>query len=96
MAKTRLHREYFRKIAPKKCECGTKGKQVYSWGNYVRVRWVTVKHFCEDCFAERVQTSLNDHTADCGCEVELVGYQGMTFPKWLTLAPACQPQRKAA
>lgn len=63
------------------------GEWVWSWGEYLNAKWNTVTHFCRACFHEEVQVRLIAHRDDCGCDFQLVGYQGATLPDWLTLPP---------
>lgn len=90
VAKVRLHREWFRTVSlggRKSCpSCSAKlnGQSVWSWGEYVTWKWRTVKHFCPACFPP-IRRDLVNHTAGCGCEIELVGYGGERLPEWLTL-----------
>lgn len=88
--KLRLHREWFRPVAAggrKSCPgCSAKlppGERVWSWGQYVAGKWRTVRHFCVTCYPT-IQKLLVEHAAGCGCEFELVSYQGATLPTWLT------------
>jgi hypothetical protein len=96
MPRIREHNEYFRTVSlsgRKSCpSCSEKlepGESIWSWGNYVRIRWVTVTHFCKKCFPERVRARLNGHTNGCGCTVNLKGYCGERLPEWLTLETEC-------
>jgi len=105
MAKTRQHNEYFRTVSlggRKSCPCCKakleNNESIWSWGNYVRAKWVTVTHFCNNCFESNVQKPLTSHTDDCGCTVNLVGYSGR-LPNWLHLncpVPVPVPQKIAA
>lgn len=85
MAKIRQHNEYFRPLVKTTCECGKKKTKVWSWGEYHNVRWYTVKHFCKDCYNERVKADLLGHAGPCGCKINLVGYQ-TKLPRWLNLS----------
>lgn len=95
MAKVREHNEYFRTVSlgnRKSCpNCSTKlpyGEQIWSWGNYVRVKWITVQYFCCNCFANgyhNPKQRLIDHAGPCGCTFNLIGYRGEKLPAWLTL-----------
>jgi hypothetical protein len=90
--KQRKHNEWFRPVA-RKAKCPTcsrpvpQDKTLWSWGEYVYGKWRTVKHFCEECFVEQVQTPLVEHTNGCGCDVELCfkGINPNDIPDWLTL-----------
>lgn len=93
MPKQREHNEYFRRVSMggrKSCPgCLAKlepGESIWSWGQYVRVKWNTVMHFCKGCFKDRVRDDLVGHTDTCGCTVNLIMYQGGSRPAWLTLA----------
>lgn len=93
--KDRVHREWFRKISKTTCPCGCKKKEVYSWGQYIRARWNTVKYFCSECFSD-IKNDLLDHKGDCGCSFELIGYQGQRLPDWLNLnQEACEVKQAA-
>lgn len=88
MPKLRQHNQYFRTVTARTCNCGAQYKEgghVWSWGEYVRAKWYTVKWFCEKCFHYEVKDLLTGHTDTCGCKVNLVGYQGQQLPEWLTL-----------
>ena len=95
MAKQKVHNEYFRTVSlgkRKSCpHCGHKlhpGEQIWSWGNYVSAKWVTVDHFCKLCFDvpyRGVKQRLQAHSEPCGCAFELIGYGGEKLPTWLTL-----------
>lgn len=87
----RQHNEWFRSVSlgnRKSCPCcGERlesGESIWSWGQYIRARWNTIQHFCKKCFPDQVQKELNDHTAGCGCTVNLIG-KGEKLPSWLTL-----------
>jgi hypothetical protein len=97
MAKQRQHNEYFRTVSlggRKSCpSCYKKllpNESIWSWGQYVRAKWNTVKYFCRECF-DPIRADLNEHTGGCGCVVNLIGYRGEKLPLWLTLTDtACQ------
>lgn len=57
---------------------------VWSWGEYIHGRWFTVTHFCRECYPVEVKGKLQEHTANCGCKVQLVG-KGCNLPVWLQL-----------
>jgi hypothetical protein len=92
MAKARFHNEWFRPVSLKgRKSCPTCRRQlqagsIWSWGEYRRAQWYTVKYFCQQCFAEEVQKPLLAHTNGCGCAVLLCGRDG-PLPEWLTLLP---------
>lgn len=97
MAKQRNHNEWFTTVSlgkRKSCPCCKakleSGESIWSWGEYVRAKWRTVKHFCKNCFVDEVQTPLASHTGDCGCTVSLV-FKGASQPDWLVMpaTPAC-------
>lgn len=88
--KPQVHREWFRSVALKKCECGERHVQVWTWGQYVIGKWRNVMHFCEKCFDDRVKRPLNEHTGECGCTVEMVGYHGEKLPAWLNTNVPCE------
>lgn len=100
--KQRIHNEWFRPVSlgnRKSCpECHAKlsgAESVWSWGEHVRAKWRTVKHFCKECYPKNVQALLVDHRKDCGCEFELIGYLRIPLPGWLTLPPYeghCKPK----
>ena len=94
MAKQRVHREWFRPLTKTTCDCGQRNVQVWSWGNYIRARWNTVKHFCQGCFNDQVVSDLRKHTGECGCTIQLVPYH-CQLPAWLTLNPACDVAKAA-
>lgn len=90
----RSHNEWFRTVSlggRKSCPgCGEKlesGESIWSWGEYLRAKWRTVKHFCKKCYPEQVQKPLLSHTGGCGCTVNLCG-RGERLPTWLTLEAA--------
>lgn len=90
-AKTRQHNEWFRSVMPSRKTCPTcKAKlgvsRIWSWGNYLYGKWRTVDYCCEHCFSETVASRLTDHAADCGCSINLIGYQGEKLPDCFTLA----------
>ena len=97
MPKKRLHNEWFRTVSlnnRKSCPCCRNklepGESIWSWGQYVCAKWQTVKYFCKNCFVEQVKKPLTDHTADCGCEIQIIIKDS---PKcdWLTLeTPQCK------
>lgn len=72
----------------KLCQDPGQLEYVWSWGEYVSGRWRTVRHFCKICFQSEVADKLRQHAAECGCEIELVGYH-TTLPAWLTLETEC-------
>lgn len=89
MPKNRVHNEWFRTVSlgnRKSCPtCHAKlpvGESIWSWGNYINAKWRTITHFCRGCFHDRVVTPLKEHTDDCGCSVEYVGYRD-PLPTWL-------------
>jgi len=72
--------------------CGDKLEEsewVYSWGEYINVKWNTVTHFCKHCFQKDVQQRLIAHRDGCGCDFDLIGKDG-ELPDWLTLPTSCQ------
>lgn len=96
MAKVRIHNEYFRTVSMgnrKSCpNCHYKlgqGESIYSWGEYTRAKWYTVQYFCKTCwdtsYSQCPKKRLIEHAKPCGCEFNLVGYQGEKLPSWLTL-----------
>ena len=91
MAKQRVHNEWFRQVSlgnRKSCpRCSAKlesGESIWSWGEYIRVKWHTVKHFCKNCYETEVKKPLLDHTGGCGCTVELI-FKGSSQPAWFKL-----------
>lgn len=96
MAKTkkdRVHREHFRPVllsGRKSCPaCKAKTTQFFSWGEYVRAKWRTVKHFCQLCYPNDVEKELVRHALACGCTFELVphGFPMVRMPGWVQLPP---------
>ena len=91
MAKLRSHNEYFRTVAPNRKSCKTckhhfvDSQEQWSWGNYIVGKWYTVAWFCEACFPTVVYGQLYDHTASCGCTVNLIAYSGGELPDWLCI-----------
>lgn len=90
--KVRVHNEWFRTVSlgnRKSCPtCSAKlpaGESVWSWGEYVRAKWHTVKHFCVNCFEDQVRKPLVSHAGPCGCQIQLQ-FRGETQPDWFTLA----------
>lgn len=95
MARQRIHNEYFRSLKKTTCDCGEKKTQVYSWGEYVRVCWRSVAHFCVKCFATRVLNRLITHKGECGCGFELVWKGSGKKPEWLKVEePTCKVEEK--
>lgn len=91
MPKIREHSEWFRKVADKKCACGARGVQVFSWGEYVSGKWRTVDRLCERCYDTRVKQRLTDHAKGCGCMFKM-NFKGGIRPDWLVIeseAVAC-------
>ena len=90
MAKQRQHNEWFRTVSlggRKSCPtCGAKlnGEPIWSWGEYVRAKWRTVKHFCKECAAKEVLQPLAAHADGCGCVVNLTSNCDR-LPEWLVL-----------
>ena len=83
----RRHNEYFRTVSlggRKSCpNCGEKldaGEKIWSWGEYVRGKWRTVRHLCKKCW-KPTERALFSHKMQCGCEFNLVGYQGEKLPE---------------
>jgi uncharacterized protein (DUF983 family) len=92
MSKQRTHNEWFRTVSlGKRKSCPNckqkldKGESIWSWGNYISGKWHTVLHFCTECFVEKCKQELLKHRDECGCGIELVGYQGEELPEWLNL-----------
>ena len=85
MAKARNHNEYFQPVVKTKCECGNYRTSVFAWGEYSNAKWHTIKHFCQNCFVERVQKPLREHVGPCGCTVTLVARSGYRIPEWISL-----------
>lgn len=85
MAKARNHNEYFQPLVKTKCECGNYRTSVFAWGEYSNAKWRTIKHFCQNCFVERVQKPLREHVGPCGCTVTLVARSGYRIPEWISL-----------
>jgi hypothetical protein len=92
-----IHREWFRTIkvgGRKSCpNCKVKleaGESIWQWGNYVNAKWHNVLPvgFCKACYNESVRQPLIKHAKACGCKIELVGYQGVRLPAWLTIPAA--------
>jgi hypothetical protein len=90
-----VHNEYFRSVrlgGRRSCPCChsklRSGEQIWSWGEYVRGKWYTVQHFCQQCWGE-VENRLQGHAFQCRCSFQLVGYGGEQLPAWLSLEPAC-------
>lgn len=101
MAKNRVHNEYFRTVSLggrkscPRCHAKLEGEKIWSWGEYVSAKWRTVTHFCGKCFAKNVRPLLVDHAKNCGCQFDLIGYQGERLPVWLTLDPVEQIRAEA-
>lgn len=72
----------------KSCPCCKnkleEGEHVWAWGEYRYGKWHTLIHFCKGCYQQEVLSNLVHHTAQCGCEIKLVG-KGCELPAWLTL-----------
>lgn len=92
--KVRLHNEWFRTVSlnnRKSCPCCkerlAEGESIWSWGEYVRAKWRTVKYFCKSCFEKEVVDPLMEHTHGCGCNIEL-RFQSPQ-PDWLKLPETC-------
>ena len=95
MPKLRNHNEWFttvslggRKSCPLcKAKLGPR-EWIWSWGEYVRGKWRTVKHFCKECYPEEVRKPLLRHTEECGCNVTIVVKHAVR-PEWLELEETC-------
>jgi len=86
----RTQNEYFRPVSlsnRKSCpHCKAKlspGESIWSWGEYVRGQWRTVRYFCRQCYPE-IQTLLIEHKDQCGCSFQLKPYS-CQLPEWLTI-----------
>jgi hypothetical protein len=90
MAKTRVHNEWFQPIAKTTCPCGMKKTKVFTWGEYVRVQFRTIDHFCQSCFASRVIPRLLAHAKSCGCSFELQAKSGHSIPDWIKMPDTCK------
>ena len=91
MTKPRVHNEYFRTVSlggRKSCPyCKAKlerEESIWSWGEYVRGKWYTVRYLCKLCFPA-IQQQLVGHSKPCGCEIVLQRYGAERLPAWLTL-----------
>ena len=91
MAKPRAHNEWFTTVSlgnRKSCPCCKAklepGESIWSWGEYLRAKWHTVKHFCKNCYKEEVLAPLMKHTDGCGCTVNIC-MKSATRPGWLKL-----------
>lgn len=91
MPKPRDHNEWFQPLSTNRKSCPTchekfePGETSYAWGEYVRGKWRTVKHFCKACFPAKVLKPLLDHAGDCGCTITLCARSGHRLPEWLKL-----------
>lgn len=88
----RVHNEWFRQVdrgGRKSCpSCRAKlepGEKIWSWGEYLRAKWHSVKDVCKNCWPE-VRKRLLAHEKDCpeNCTIELCG-RGDQLPHWMTL-----------
>lgn len=93
--KQRNHNEWFRKVSlgnRKSCPtCRAKieqGESIWSWGEYIRAKWCTVKHFCKKCYDAEVRQPLLAHSGPCGCTITLQ-IREHEKPEWLTLEETC-------
>lgn len=87
--KQRSHNEYFKVVSlghRKSCPtCHAKlgeNEHVWSWGEYVRANWRTVKYFCKECFHKEVVSLLLEHSCSCHCVINLV-VRERDVPEWL-------------
>jgi hypothetical protein len=89
----RVHNEYFRPLSVTRKTCPTcearldEGEHVWSWGEYVKVQWRTVLHFCRKCFPAEVLPRLITHERQCGCEfcLNVTPVLGEEAPEWLAM-----------
>jgi hypothetical protein len=88
MTKPRIHNEWFQPIVKTSCPCGRKKTTVVAWGQYVRCRWNTIDHCCQDCFDSRVVGRLLAHAGQCGCHFQLQARSGYRLPDWIRMPPA--------
>ena len=90
----RIHREWFRSVSlsnRKSCPCcRTKllhNEQIWSWGEYIRGKWHTIRYCCRFCFNDSVRLPLERHATQCPerCEIVITAYAGETLPSWLCM-----------
>lgn len=92
MAKQRSHNEWFGRVARggrKSCpHCLSKlaeGESIWSWGVYHNAKFRRIMDVCKQCW-HSVRGMLTEHTAGCGCTVNLCARSGDgPLPKWMTL-----------
>lgn len=96
--KQRVHREWFRTVSRgnrKSCPtCRAKleaGEWIWSWGEYRYGKFRAIKDVCKACWP-KLAVDLNDHTAECGCAVELEA-RGASRPAWMNLECTMQPKK---
>lgn len=96
MSKPKPHKEWFRSVSQKMCDCGASafrlrklGKleqarafQVYAWGEYCYGKWRTIKKVCANC-QDGLYHQLQAHLDACGCSFEFTMYRGAEKPVWL-------------
>ncbi len=94
MAKTREHNEWFKAVelgGRKSCpECHAKlepREWIWSWGEYVRMRFTRIRYCCKACFPT-VVADIRRHTDSCGCTVNLIA-RIAPRPEWMTLDEVC-------
>lgn len=88
--KQRVHREWLRVVSRgnrKSCPtCKAKlepGEWIWSWGEYRYGKFRAIRDVCKTCWPN-LAADLTDHTAECGCAVELVA-RGASKPAWMNL-----------
>jgi len=82
MRKTPPKNVYIRSVSETKCSCGKKGLTVWSAGEY-GPSWRTVRHFCQDCFADLRRDIQAFSARNDNRKVILRGYQGTRIPAWM-------------
>lgn len=92
MVKPRVHNEYFRTVllgGRKSCPyCKVKlesGEKVWSWGEYVRAKWYTVRYLCKACYPSARELLVQHSKGACQCTIVLQRYGAEQLPAWLTL-----------
>ena len=91
MSKPKVHNEYFRTVVlggRKSCPyCKAKleqGVSIWSWGEYVRAKWYTVRYLCKACYPSAKELLLSHSKGVCQCTIVLHGYRSQ-LPAWLSL-----------
>lgn len=82
-----------RKSCPE-CKCKLPpGESIWTWGDYYRVKWHNVTHFCRQCFATKVFSRLYHHLQWFRCGLVVCAYRE-PLPDWLHPPPGLPDMMK--